>query len=151
LLTFMKEESVNFKGVRTISVIALFLSATGFLVIPPPTVQAVPPGPSPILPAALPPGVSPHSGSTCPKGYICLFTDSNFSGTAYKVQAGTSVPWFGDFNFNDAMSSWANDSGRTFCWYTDANYVGLRRDMKPGYRVNLPANENDTASSLRPC
>jgi hypothetical protein len=140
------------KGVRIVSATTLLLAfATGFVVVHSPTVQAVPRESTPISPAALPPGVSPHSGSRCPSGYICLFTDYNYSGTAYRVKAGSSVPWFGDFNFNDAMSSWANDSGQTFCWYVDANYQGAFHDMKPGYRVNLLPAENDTASSLKPC
>jgi hypothetical protein len=143
---------VKSKGVRVIFTTALLLAlATGLVAMSSPTARALPGGSTPVTPAALPPGVSPHSGSTCPRGYICLFTDYDYRGTAYKVKAGTSVPWFGDFNFNDAMSSWANDSGQTFCWFVDANYSGMVHDMKPGYRVNLPPNENDSASSLRPC
>lgn len=50
---------------------------------------------------------------------------------------------------NDQLTSWSNDSGVTCYWYQHANYRGASHEMRNGYRINLPGNENDTASSIR--
>ncbi|MGW4799878.1 peptidase inhibitor family I36 protein [Nonomuraea sp. MG754425] len=93
----------------------------------------------------------PAGQTSCPDGYVCLFRDYDFQGGGYGVRSGDSLPWLGDLGFNDQMSSWANDSGRTYCWYSDASFAGERHVMQNGYRVNVLPRENDTASSLAPC
>jgi hypothetical protein len=93
----------------------------------------------------------PEGQTHCPDGYVCLFRDYEFQGGGYAVAAPGELPWFGDIGFNDRMSSWANDSGITYCWYFDAYYSGEEHVMYDGYRVNVLPRENDHASSLRPC
>jgi hypothetical protein len=104
-------------------------------------------------PAAADPAIItiPAGQTHCPSGYACLFRDYEFQGGGYGIHHSTSVDWLGNLNFNDQMSSWANDSGRTFCWYTDAYFQGESHIMRNGYRVNVTPRENDTASSIRPC
>ncbi|MEU9891384.1 peptidase inhibitor family I36 protein [Sphaerisporangium sp. NPDC051017] len=99
-----------------------------------------------------PPLITIPAGQTrCPDGYVCLFRDNEFQGGGYGIASGHSVGFLGDIGFNDQMSSWANDSGRRYCWYVDANYAGDRHVMENRYRVNVLPQENDQASSLRPC
>jgi hypothetical protein len=91
----------------------------------------------------------PAGRTTCPGGHVCLFRDSNYQGGGVNFQRPGSSSYLG--SFNDQMSSWANDSGALYCWYSDADYRGDRHEMKPGYRLNVLPHENDTASSIRPC
>jgi hypothetical protein len=113
-----------------------------------------------LLPAGLghaaatpgPPLITIPAGQThCPDGYVCLFRDYEFQGGGYGIAAGYSIKFLGDIGLNDQMSSWANDSGRRYCWYVDAGYAGERHVMEARYRVNVLPQENDQASSLRPC
>ncbi|MFF2658512.1 peptidase inhibitor family I36 protein [Kitasatospora sp. NPDC058032] len=89
------------------------------------------------------------SGNRCPDDSLCLYKDGNFTGGGVGLQRGNELPALNNVRMNDMLSSWSNDSGVTCYWYEHENFKGASHDMKNGYRVNLPDNENDTASSVR--
>ncbi|GII63472.1 hypothetical protein Skr01_35570 [Sphaerisporangium krabiense] len=122
---------------------ALALAATALLPVGAATAHADATGPRIIS--------IPAGQTHCPSGYVCLFRDYDYQGGGYGFASGSSIGFLGDIGFNDVMSSWANDSGIRYCWYVDANFEGDGHEMKPGYRVNVLPQENDQASSLRPC
>lgn len=102
-----------------------------------------------VAPAALPSGVELHSGPDCTYGYVCIYTDYDFKGVAYRVQKGTRLPRFSDFDFNDRMSSWINETDSDYCWYTDFSYSGAVNGMSASTRQTR-VSDNDRASSLQP-
>ncbi|MFI1829123.1 peptidase inhibitor family I36 protein [Streptomyces sp. NPDC020412] len=93
--------------------------------------------------------VTHFSGSNCPSRSLCLYRDYNFTGGGVAIKAGDYVGFLGDYGFNDQMSSWSNDTGVTCWWWTHAYRGGDSHIMYNGYRVNVLASENDTASSVQ--
>ncbi|MGV9315353.1 peptidase inhibitor family I36 protein [Streptomyces sp. NPDC003691] len=130
--------------------IALFAAAaltTGLALAPSATASTSPAVSGPVTAAAAAAPVH-FSGANCPSNSLCLYRDVNFTGGGIAIRPGDAIGFLGDYGFNDQLSSWSNDSGGTCYWWVDANRNGAIHDMRNGYRVNLPGNENDTASSV---
>ncbi|ANW22356.1 peptidase inhibitor family I36 protein [Streptomyces clavuligerus] len=109
---------------------------------------------TPIAPAAAAPDPAPRAivsfpGSDCPTQSLCLYRDANYTGGGIALQGGNSISNLGDYGFNDVMSSWSNDTFRYCMWFPHIGMTGEGHRMNNTYRINLPANENDTASSVR--
>ncbi|ANW22158.1 peptidase inhibitor family I36 protein [Streptomyces clavuligerus] len=93
--------------------------------------------------------VGTFTGSNCPGQSLCLYRDVDFTGGGISVSARDTIASLRNYDFNDTMSSWSNDTGRICTWYDHDDLTGRYHHMLIGYRVNLPMNENDTASSVR--
>ncbi|MFD5989669.1 peptidase inhibitor family I36 protein [Streptomyces microflavus] len=94
----------------------------------------------------------PAQIDSCPVGYVCVYRDVGYAGGGYAINSGRALNDFRAIDFNDQMSSWANETAGRYCWYPDINYNGTRFAMRAtttSEAVN-PEN-NDTASSLEPC
>ncbi|MFH8993218.1 peptidase inhibitor family I36 protein [Streptomyces sp. NPDC017940] len=100
-------------------------------------------------PAYDPSAIYHFSGRQCPDNSLCIYKDIEFNGGGVSFERGDSLPNLNNVRMNDMMSSWSNDSGVTCYWYPHADYQGTAHDMRNRFRVNLPGNENDTASSIR--
>lgn len=91
------------------------------------------------------------TGSNCPTNSLCMYRNSDFSGGGVALKRGDSARDLGgDLNFNDQMSSWANDSGVTCYWFKHADFIHApdeKHQMNNRYRVELPWTEAKTASS----
>ncbi|MFE9661017.1 peptidase inhibitor family I36 protein [Streptomyces sp. NPDC005955] len=98
--------------------------------------------------SAAPTALSHFTGSHCPSKSLCLYRDRDFSGGGIAIRAGDHIGFLGEHGVNDRMSSWSNDSGATCTWWSDAHERGTPHLMYHGYRVNVRAAENDTASSV---
>lgn len=101
-------------------------------------------------------GVTAQIFVGCSRGIACLFefpnANNGYPGGRWLAVYPSGNPNFGWFN--DRMSSWANNSGYRFCWYLDDQYRSTKFIMEnygPTRVVNLRSNENDRASSARPC
>ena len=96
-----------------------------------------------------------HAAISCPGGHVCLYPHANGGGDPVVLRAvGERYPDFGAFRFNDQMSSWQSNTSVVYCWYFHANYGHPTRVMLghgPDRVINLTPDENDQASSLRPC
>ncbi|HEX8112754.1 MAG TPA: peptidase inhibitor family I36 protein [Kofleriaceae bacterium] len=104
-------------------------------------------------------------GGACPRGFACLYQNSNRKGLGVGISAGcgssdlravrcpscTNGIHGNNGTFNDQMSSWHNASGRRYCWYFDINFRGERHTMGNGVIQNVLPRENDRASSFKPC
>lgn len=119
----------------------------------------------------LPEDFAPEAVS-CAAGWVCIFTHANARGRVIGLNSRggvVGVPSLArwacpervnctnknrhyDGTWNDQMSSWQNNSGRTWNWYYNANYGGGRRQMVhhgASRIINLTPSENDNPSSLR--
>ncbi|UQS22910.1 peptidase inhibitor family I36 protein [Amycolatopsis thermalba] len=93
-------------------------------------------------------GVSPFDGRDCPRGSLCLYRDHGFTGGGLALQPGDRVGDLGTHDLADVVSSWTNDSGVTCTWYESPDFYGRAHEMLDGFRVELPAPEDDTPSSV---
>jgi Peptidase inhibitor family I36 len=58
----------------------------------------------------------------CPDGTICLFEHANYDGKYVSFRYGS---WnLEEFNFNDRISSFVNDSSKEFCMHEHRGYTG---------------------------
>ncbi|MFF3557303.1 peptidase inhibitor family I36 protein [Streptomyces tsukubensis] len=131
---------------RRIAIAAAAVALTAGLAAAPSATATTAPAKTPSPAAAAP---VHFSGSNCPSNSLCLYRDSNFNGGGIALKRGDGIGYLGDYGFNDQMSSWSNDSGTTCYWWVDAYKGGAIHDMRNGYRVNVLASENDTASSVQ--
>ncbi|MVO88815.1 hypothetical protein GPA10_29670 [Streptomyces sp. p1417] len=106
-------------------------------------------GPAAAEPSSGPTTVRHFSGSNCPSNSLCIYKDGNFRGGGVAFERGDDRWSLHNVRMNDQMSSWSNDSGVTCYWFEHEHFRGASHDMRNGFRVNLPGNENDTASSIR--
>ena len=106
------------------------------------------------------------AGDDCVAGYACVYQNGSGGGAVLEIQAGTRVSNLQniacppctnsehpaqDGTFNDQMTSWHNRSGQEYCWFVNKDYGGTKHTMPAGQQINVYPNENDEASSLRPC
>jgi len=124
---------------RSIAVAAIILLSAGL--------TAAPAGAAGSAPATTS-SVTTFSGSNCPSNSLCLYRDYGYTGGGIALNAGDSVPWLGDYGFNDKMSAWSNDSGVTCTWTEDAYGAGISHEMYNGYRIEVLPRENDMASAV---
>ena len=101
----------------------------------------------------------------CKDGWLCVFEHPGTTGNWFAWRGDRT--WHDDFSriecvtcgpnkygkrgtFNDQMSSFVNNTGRTWWWYFDANGRGERHNMNPTPKsgFDLPLNEADEASSI---
>ncbi|WP_231679873.1 peptidase inhibitor family I36 protein, partial [Streptomyces clavuligerus] len=108
-----------------------------------PAAAAPVPAPDPV-----PTAVVSFSGSNCPERSLCLYRDANYTGGGIAFRGGDFVMNLGTYGVNDTMSSWSNNAYRDCFWFPHADMVGGGHVMSTFKRINLPPNENDTASSI---
>ncbi|GHE50342.1 hypothetical protein GCM10018785_20040 [Streptomyces longispororuber] len=106
-------------------------------------------GPATAEPSKGPSAITHFSGSNCPSRSLCIYKDGNFRGGGVAFERGDELWSLHNVRMNDQMTSWSNDSGVTCYWFEHEHFRGASHDMRNGFRVNLPGNENDTASSIR--
>ncbi len=83
----------------------------------------------------------------CPSGWICLWQDGPFvNGRMLKFNAPGTYH-LGDYGFNDQMSSWANKTSQSACWYEHGDPISGRHGMPAG-SSSAVVNPNDEASVL---
>jgi len=111
------------------------------------------------------PGIRLPTGGACPLNYACLYQNANRRGVGIGALIGfgfsnlhsvscptcTNGVHGNDGTFNDQMTSWENQSGTRYCWGVNASTHPTDHIMGDGDVTNVPANENDTASSFFPC
>jgi peptidase inhibitor family I36 len=88
--------------------------------------------------------------STCTSGYVCLWTDANYTGQ--KAMFTDCCVWFNLslWGFNDVMTSWKNTKTVDAKWAFNAGGGGTQRCMNSGSQnPQLSGANNDQASSLR--
>ncbi|HEX8628459.1 MAG TPA: peptidase inhibitor family I36 protein, partial [Catenuloplanes sp.] len=92
--------------------------------------------------------------SSCPSGYICLWTDEGFQG--YGVALRANERYFGGMpapynRINDTMTSIYNRTGETADLYPEANFGGADRQLTISNGAashNIGSCCNDLYSSL---
>ncbi|SEF17715.1 peptidase inhibitor family I36 protein [Jiangella alba] len=90
------------------------------------------------------------SASTCPSGYYCFYTASNFDGTRYQFSS-TCSGYASSWGFDNTASSWVNrNSGRNYHAY---DYVGGARlwTMTPGASDSYVGASADNRMSYWTC
>lgn len=87
----------------------------------------------------------------CPKGYVCVWGDSNYEGRFLFVP-GTKRANVGE-RMNDLTTSLWNRTGSRICFYDDANYGGsVLAIVDPGgSRANVGPTANDRITSWKAC
>ncbi|WP_414168931.1 peptidase inhibitor family I36 protein [Streptoverticillium reticulum] len=130
---------------------ALAVTATALLataIAAPPAIATAPAHPR----AQLLHTVHHFEGSNCePQGgqhHLCMFGDHDFKGGGLALEEGARIPRLGDYNFDNTMSSWANNTQFTCHWFTDSDFKGTEHRMNPGDRVDLPSQDDNNASSV---
>ncbi|WP_435271484.1 peptidase inhibitor family I36 protein [Streptomyces sp. 1222.5] len=88
----------------------------------------------------------------CPAEYVCMFQEPYFSGGGIGVLEGYSLNDFGSVYFDDQMSSWINNTGTHYCWFSQSNFGGIAYVMRRHRAVSLmrPGRDN-TGSSVAQC
>jgi hypothetical protein len=121
--------------------------------------------------------VSTAVASLCPDNTICLFYGRDFTGPQIRLSptdplhlyytdlhqltcvlptgaacVSTTFPDYSDGHWSDQVTSFVNNVRSLYCWFSGENYSGH------GYTMNmystmsaLPAYNNDTMRSIRPC
>lgn len=90
------------------------------------------------------------SASTCPSGYYCFYTSSNFDGARYQF-ASTCSAYASSWGFDNTASSWVNrNSGRNYHAY---DYLGGARlwTMTPGASDSYVGASADNRMSYWTC
>ncbi|MER7674813.1 peptidase inhibitor family I36 protein [Kitasatospora sp. NPDC096128] len=89
--------------------------------------------------------------SSCPSGRLCLYRDVNYNGdgSAPILVTRSNVSYLGAYNFNDAASSYYNNSNMPVVLYQDADYRGGQLAIRSWGYGNLDSSWNDTVSSLQ--
>ncbi|MFE6056593.1 peptidase inhibitor family I36 protein [Kitasatospora sp. NPDC056446] len=89
--------------------------------------------------------------SSCPSGRLCLYRDVNYNGggSAPMLVTRSGVSYLGDYNFNDAASSYYNNTNLPVVLYEHANYGGGQLAIRSWGYGNLDSSWNDKASSLQ--
>ncbi|MFI5618032.1 peptidase inhibitor family I36 protein [Streptomyces sp. NPDC051567] len=99
----------------------------------------------------------PADRKECPADTLCLYRGFDYADGGYWVSGTPNIPHLAWFGFNDVLSSWANNTGRDYCWYSDSDsdsdndYGGSQRLMHAGQsdRALTGEHQNDEASSVR--
>lgn len=92
-------------------------------------------------------GVS-ASVADCRAGWICLYQDANYSGRMlHWSKPGTKLDHLRDYDFNDKMSSWVNNSRFDAMWYGDSS-MGGQRHCIASFSRTAHVNPGDSASSF---
>ncbi|MEU1286903.1 peptidase inhibitor family I36 protein [Kitasatospora sp. NPDC005856] len=127
-------------------VAALAALATGLLTAP---VHAAPAVPVEDL-AADTYLTSGQGKSSCPSGRLCLYKDVNYNadGSAPILVTRVNVSWLGDYQFNDAASSYYNNTSQPAVLHEHVNYGGGQLSIRSQGSGNL-GTWNDKASSLQ--
>lgn len=90
--------------------------------------------------------------ASCPSGDICLYENSQFTGTELAIPNGGVIANLFDVNFNDKLSSWCNHTNRQYCYWFNANFTGTRVIIIPNTcHASVSPGNNDQASSVKPC
>jgi hypothetical protein len=121
--------------------------------------------------------VSTAVASLCPDNTICLFYGRDFTGPQIRLSptdplhlyypdlhqlscvlptgaacVSTTFPDYSNGHWSDQVTSFVNNVRSLYCWFSGENYSGH------GYTMNmystmsaLPAYNNDTMRSIRPC
>lgn len=90
------------------------------------------------------------SASTCPSGYYCFYTASNFDGSRYQFSS-TCSGYASSWGFDNTASSWVNrNAGRNYHAY---DYVGGSRlwTMSPGTSDSYVGSAADNRMSYWTC
>lgn len=90
------------------------------------------------------------SASTCPSGYYCYYTASNFDGSRYQFSS-TCSGYASSWGFDNTASSWVNrNSSRNYHAY---DYVGGARlwTMTPGTSDSYVGSSADNRMSYWTC
>ncbi|HEX3765404.1 MAG TPA: peptidase inhibitor family I36 protein, partial [Kofleriaceae bacterium] len=110
--------------------------------------------------------ITSSTGGPCRPGFVCVYQNANFRGTAYGVSLGASISNLeklrcpgcknalhgNDNTFSGQMSSWDNETDRPYCWYFDTDLRGKAMSMPPHTkRRSVPVQNNDQALSMGPC
>ncbi|QNP75475.1 hypothetical protein IAG44_42790 [Streptomyces roseirectus] len=84
---------------------------------------------------------------------IRLCTQYNLGGQCtYEYSPVPNMTYASEGNFQDQISSIANYSGSTWCFWTDNNYQGIQGVFQNNYTWNtLSYPYNDSISSGKPC
>lgn len=96
-------------------------------------------------------GAQPRgSASTCPSGYYCFYTGTNFDGARYQFTSTCSA-YASSYGFDNSASSWVNrNSSRNYHAY---DYVGGSRlwTMTPGTSDSYVGSGADNRMSYWTC
>jgi hypothetical protein len=94
-------------------------------------------------------GVEAFAGSAdCGAGWICLFEDANYGGRVLRWSSpGTRIDHLRDYDFNDKLSSWVNNTDLDAMWYGDSS-MGGQSHCIPSRSMSAHVNPGDSASSL---
>lgn len=95
-------------------------------------------------------------GLSCPEGYVCLYLDADANTDGIAIREGEEIGNLAndfDFDWDNRMTSWINNTSTRYCWYFDFDFSGECHVMEPARNrvVNVLPRENDKASSIRPC
>jgi Peptidase inhibitor family I36 len=87
----------------------------------------------------------------CPNGQICFFEHSNYNGEWVGFRG--HIRYLDQYNFEDRMSSYLNDSGNAFCLFETGNFDDSRYYVPSAGHPNAATRYigpewNDTVSSL---
>ncbi|GHF76413.1 peptidase inhibitor family I36 protein [Kitasatospora xanthocidica] len=88
---------------------------------------------------------------SCPSGRLCLYRDANYNGggSAPMLVTRSNVSYLGAYNFNDAASSYYNNTNLPAVLYEHADYAGGQLAIRSWGYGNLDSSWNDKASSLQ--
>ncbi len=95
--------------------------------------------------------------SNCNESVMCMFHKKNGNSVAYKLRTRdanfANNKFSDDHKANDAMKSYWNRSGRTYCFWVNKNYKPANGPFRvlPGRRGNFPQPWYNDISSARPC
>jgi hypothetical protein len=89
--------------------------------------------------------------SLCPNGQICFFEHSNYNGEWVAFRG--HIRYLDQYNFEDRMSSYINDSGIAFCLFETGNFDDSRYYVPSAGHPNsatrfIGREWNDSVSSL---
>jgi hypothetical protein len=89
--------------------------------------------------------------SLCPNGEICFFEHTNYNGEWVHFRG--HIRYLDQYNFEDRMSSYVNDSGLAYCLYETGNFDDSRYYVPSAGHPNSATRRigppwNDTLSSL---
>ncbi|MFJ7497285.1 hypothetical protein ACIQZB_40410 [Streptomyces sp. NPDC097727] len=101
------------------------------------------------------PAIPASAAQAAPAASTIKLCENYYNSPARCTYEFTNVPnmtYASDGNFNDSISYIENYSGKTWCFWTDANYTGIQGVFQNNYTWNtLSSPYNDSISSGRPC
>jgi hypothetical protein len=93
--------------------------------------------------------VTAASFGDCPDGWVCLWTDSNYSGRMLQFQDRGSWQNLTAWSFNDEASSWRNRTNDDAKLAQNLEGGGNQVCMQPNSSNSMLTGFNDEATSIR--